>query len=441
MKLCYRTVTKPGYLAAMKKFAYVAIAASLGAWVALASARAAPPPQARAVAEHYADLAEAIYGDSAGSARELHKAIGTFLQKPTEPNLSAARAAWKAARIPYLQSEGFRFANSVIDAWEPRVNAWPLDEGLIDYVAPSYGKSSDQNPLYTLNIIANKKLRVGAKMVDATNIDAALLRQLQEAEGVQTNVSTGYHAIEFLLWGQDLEGPSGGTGERPATDYDVNACSHGNCARRSAYLKAASDLLVSDLEEMAADWKADGKARAELMAKGDEGALAEILTGLGSLTYGEMAGERMKLGLMLHDPEEQQDCFSNNTHNSHFYDEIGIGELWRGHYVRLDGSVVEGANMRDYVTAADPASGQRLDAAIDAAQHAITAIRDMAESKRMAYSQMIAAGNEQGNKLVQSAMDALVAQTRAIEGIAATLHLKVSSNKSDHSGAGAAALH
>ncbi|MEI9932997.1 MAG: imelysin family protein [Rhizomicrobium sp.] len=171
-------------------------------------------------------------------------------------------------------------------------------------------------------------------MVDASTVDHSLLRTLQQAEGVQTNVSTGYHAIEFLLWGQNLDGLSGGHGVRPASDYDVNACTHGNCARRAAYLKAATDLLVQDLEEMTDDWSAKGKARAELVAKGPDGGLTEILTGLGSLTFGEMAGERMKLGLMLHDPEEQQDCFSNNTHNSHYYDEAGIVGIWRGHYVR-----------------------------------------------------------------------------------------------------------
>jgi putative iron-regulated protein len=192
---------------------------------------------------------------------------------------------------------------------------------------------------------------------------------------------------------------------------------------------------------MTADWHSGGKARAELVAKGNDGALAEILTGLGSLTFGEMAGERMKLGLMLHDPEEQQDCFSNNTHDSHYYDEVGIAGLWRGHYVRLDKTVIDGASMRDYVMAADPAAAQRLDSAIDGAKAAITAIRDAADSKRMAYSQMIAAGNAEGNALVQSAMDALVAQTRAIEAVAAALHLAVASNRSDHNGAGAAALH
>ncbi len=393
-------------------------------------ARAAP--DAAAVVAHYADLAEAIYGDSHLAARKLQASVDAFLVHPTPERLADARAAWKTARVPYLQSEGFRFANTVVDDWEPRVNAWPLDEGLIDYVAPSYGTYSDQNPLYTLDVVANTKLRVGAKVIDASLIDTALLRKLQEAEGVQTNVSTGFHAIEFLLWGQNLKGLSGGAGERPASDYDVAACTHGNCARRAAYLKTATDLLVTDLAEMQADWSADGKARAELTAKGANGGLSEMLTGLGSLTFGEMAGERMKLGLMLHDPEEQQDCFSNNTHNSHYYDEMGIEGLWRGRYARADGTAVEGASLRDYVSAADPKAAARMDEGLDGAKAAIGKIKAAADGGRMAYSQMIAAGQPEGNKMIQDAMDALVAQTRAIEGVAATLHLEVASNRSDH---------
>ncbi len=406
--------------------------AAFAAFCVLAPKAQGAPDQAWAVVAHYADLAQAIYGDSAAAARNLQKAVDAFLAHPNAQTLAAARAAWKAARVPYLQSEGFRFANGVVDGWEPKVNAWPLDEGLIDYVAPSYGTQSDQNPLYTLNVIANTRLRVGAKIVDATVIDAALLSQLQEAEGVQTNVSTGFHAIEFLLWGQNLDGAKGGAGARPASDYDIAACGHGNCARRAAYLRAASDLLVADLAEMADDWGVGGKARAELLAKGPDGGLAEILTGLGSLTFGEMAGERMKLGLMLHDPEEQQDCFSNNTHNSHYYDEIGIGELWRGHYLRRDGTVLDGPSLRNYAAGVDAKAAQRLDDRLADALARIGAIKTAADSGRMAYSQMIAAGNGEGNKMIQDAMDALVAQTRAIEAIAASLHLQVASNRSDH---------
>lgn len=389
-------------------------------------------PDAGAVVAHYADLAEAIYGDSHLAARKLQASVDAFLAHPTSETLADARAAWKAARVPYLQSEGFRFANTVVDDWEPKVNAWPLDEGLIDYVAPAYGTHSDQNPLYTLDVVANTKLRVGAKVIDASLVDTTLLRKLQEAEGVQTNVSTGFHAIEFLLWGQNLKGLSGGAGERPASDYDVAACTHGNCARRAAYLKTATDLLVADLAEMQADWSAGGKARAELTTKGPNGGLSEMLTGLGSLTFGEMAGERMKLGLMLHDPEEQQDCFSNNTHNSHYYDEMGIEGLWRGRYVRAGGTAVEGASLRDYVSAADPKAAARMDQGIADAKAAIGKIKAAADSGQLAYSQMIAAGQPEGNKMIQDAMDALVAQTRAIEGIAMTLRLEVASNRSDH---------
>jgi putative iron-regulated protein len=416
----------------MKMWLLLAAILMLAAPAAAAPAPNASAPSPDAVVAHYADLAEAIYGDSLTGARALQAAVATLLAHPTEPSLAAARTAWKAARIPYLQSEGFRFANTVVDAWEPRVNAWPLDEGLIDYVAPSYGTHSDLNPLYTLNVVANTKLRIGAKIIDAGTIDPALLRQLAEAEGVQTNVSTGFHAIEFLLWGQSLESAAGKAGMRPASDYDPAACTHGACARRAAYLKAAADMLVDDLAEMTADWRPGGKARAELLAKGADGGLAEILTGLGSLTFGEMAGERMKLGLMLHDPEEQQDCFSNNTHNSHYYDEVGIGELWRGRYVRLDGTVVEGASLRDYVATLDPAAAKRLDDRIDEALAAIKKMKDSADSGHMAYSQMIGANNAPGNQMIQDAMDALVAQTRAIEAVAAGLHVAVASNKSDH---------
>jgi len=390
-------------------------------------------PSARDVAVHYADLAAAIYGDAAGQAKLLQERINTFLAAPSPAVLESARTQWKQARIPYLQSEGFRFGSATVDALEPRVNAWPLDEGLIDYVAPAYGTHSDENPLYALNVVATREIRVGARPIDASAIDEKLLRSLQEAEGVQTNVSTGYHAVEFLLWGQPVHGQGPAIGQRPATDYDLAHCSHGNCDRRAAYLRTAAGLLSADLAQMAADWKADGKARNELLGKDDQGALSQILTGLGSLSFGEMAGERMKLGLELHDPEEAQDCFSDNTHNSHYYDEVGIADLWTGRYVADDGRVVQGTSISEYAMASDPAAARGLDAAIANTLVKIKVIKDSADSGRMGYDQMISSGNAAGNKLVQDAMDALVAQTRAIEAVAASLKLQVASNKSDHS--------
>ncbi len=346
-------------------------------------------------------------------------------------NLDKAKTAWKAARVPYQQTEGFRFGNALVDDWEGRVNAWPLDEGLIDYVDKSYGATSDENPLYTANIVANTKVRVGKKTIDATKITPKLLDSLQEAGGVESNVAIGYHAIEFLLWGQDLNGTGPGAGKRPATDYDTKNCTNGNCDRRAAYLKAATDLLVTDLTDMTSEWGAKGKARKSVLAKKDKAGLGVILTGLGSLSYGELAGERMKLGLILHDPEEEHDCFSDNTHNSHYYDEAGIAAIYRGKYTRVDGSVVEGASIAAYAAANAPKASDEANAKIDAALAALKAIKDEADSGKQAYDQMIGEGNTEGNALVQKGVDSLVAQTRAIEGVVAALKLKIKVEGSD----------
>jgi putative iron-regulated protein len=413
----------------MRAIFAVCLAGALLSGAAYAASVAQPKPAD--VLNTYGDLAHAMYEDSFTTAKALQAAVNAFLADATPAKLAAARNAWKAARVPYMQTEGFRFGNAVVDEWEGEVNSWPLDEGLIDYVAASYGKTSDENPLYTLNVIANKQIRIGAKQVNASAIDKNLLRQLQQAQGVEANVATGYHAIEFLLWGQDLHGTGPGAGERPASDYASKACTHGNCDRRAQYLKAVTDLLVDDMAVMTANWAPGGKARAELAGKGQNGGLSTILTGIGSLSYGEMAGERMKLGLILHDPEEEQDCFSDNTHNSHYYDELGIAEIWRGRYTRVNGAVVQGPSFRDYAMAKNPDVAKRMDDRIADALAKVKAIKDMGDSGKMAYDQMIGKGNAAGNKLVQDAIDALIAQTRADEAVVAAMGLKISLEKSD----------
>ena len=110
----------------------------------------------------YANIAEAAYSDSVASAIQLKAKIDALLESPTEANLEAARQAWRDARVPYMQTEVYRFGNEIVDEWEGRVNAWPLDEGLIDYVSVEhYGEESDENPFYAANIIANQTLVLG----------------------------------------------------------------------------------------------------------------------------------------------------------------------------------------------------------------------------------------------------------------------------------------
>lgn len=376
-----------------------------------------------AVLNHYADIALATYEDSLTTAQTLQTAVNTLLDNPTDANLQAAKDAWKAARVPYQQSEAYRFGNAIVDDWEGRVNAWPLDEGLIDYVDAGYGSDSDENPFYSANIIANKTLKVGGVTVDASTIDKKLLAEtLHEIDDVEANVATGYHAIEFLLWGQDLNGTNPGAGNRPVTDFDLNNCTGGNCDRRRDYLSAATDLLIDDLKEMVGNWTANGAARADLMAKGPQGGLSTILTGMGSLSYGELAGERTKLGLMLHDPEEEHDCFSDNTHWSHYYDAKGIQNVYLGEYSRVDGSVLKGPSLSALVNAAAPQVDAALRTKLNETDAAMKVMADTAEAGSP-FDVLIGENNPKGNQIVQDAVDALTNQTQYIEQAIAALKL------------------
>ena len=372
----------------------------------------------------YADIAEAAYTDSLDAAKTLKLAVDAFLAAPTENNLRAARGAWIAARIPYMQTEAYRFGNSIVDDWEGKVNAWPLDEGLIDYVAQAYGSDSPENELYAANVIANTTLVIGGKKLDTSKLTKELLAdELQEAGGVEANVATGYHAVEFLLWGQDLNGTGPGNGNRPATDFDAENCTNGNCARRAEYLRTVTDLLVDDLAWMAAQWGANGEARKTIEEGSGEAGLTAIMSGLGSLSYGELAGERIKLGLMIHDPEEEHDCFSDNTHASHFFDALGIRNVYLGAYRRIDRTLVSGPSVSDLVKAKAPEIDAELRAKLDATMEAMNALYLRALTVE-SYDQMIGEDNEVGNAVVQRVVDALLDQTKAIERAVAVLDLK-----------------
>lgn len=406
------------------------LAATL-AWAASGVAYAAEPA---AVVKNYADIALAEYEDALAGARVLQSKVDALLAKPSADTMKAARDAWLDARVPYQQTEVFRFGNPVVDDWEGRVNAWPLDEGMIDYVDESYGTESDANAYYVVNVIANKELLLGGKRIDAGTINAHLLREvLHEADGNEANVATGYHAIEFLLWGQDLNGtgpaPADRTGtpqerhagNRPHTDYDLKQCTGGNCERRAQFLKTTTDMLVEDLEEMVGNWKADGAARTVVTHDARQG-LIVMLTGMGSLSYGELAGERMKLGLMLHDPEEEHDCFSDNTHNSHYYNQVGIMNVYLGQYTRTDGKQVKGASLSELVKAKDAKLDVEVKQRLEATYKAMAAMKQRAETVET-YDQMIGQGNAEGNAVVQAAIDALIAQTRSLERVIAVLEL------------------
>lgn len=370
------------------------------------------------VVEGYIDLAYTNYSDALATAEALQVEIETLVKNPSAEALNAAKSAWLAARPSYQQSEVFRFGNAVVDDWEGQLNAWPLDEGLIDYVNTDTYEYELGNDGGIANIVNNKT--VGDLKV--SRLKPETLASLNEFGGSEANVATGYHAIEFLLWGQDLNGHNPGAGNRPWTDYAKGKeCTNGDCKRRGQYLEAAVELLVEDLEYMVAQWAPEGDYRAELLAGEANTALNKMLFGMGSLALGELAGERIKVALTANSTEDEHDCFSDNTHNSHYYNAKGIANLYYGNYENGDGDVTRVVGLRDYLLVTGRADlVDEADKAFTATEKSLAAVVKSAENG-VAFDQLIAPGNAQGKALLNAAINNLVVETSALEKVSLAL--------------------
>jgi putative iron-regulated protein len=282
----------------------------------------------------YAEIAFASYEDSHASAAELDTALRALVDDPSQANLDAARSAWLASREPYLQTEVYRFYGGPIDdddGPEGLLNAWPLDENYIDYVAddPTTGIINDPDQVISTEELAG----------------------LNEAGG-EKNIATGYHAIEFLLWGQDLS--ADGPGDRPYTDYVTGGDGTAeNQDRRGEYLLTVSDLLLDHLSGLADAWSEGDVTnyRAEFLRIEPEETLERILTGMILLTGNETGGERLQAALSAQEQEEEHSCFSDNTHRDMIQDVQGVLNVWNGSYTRTDGSEVSGIGIADVVRA------------------------------------------------------------------------------------------
>jgi putative iron-regulated protein len=348
-----------------------------------------------AVATTYADMVYAAYDDAVGGATAVQDAVTAFLADPTDASLEAAKQAWLDARDIYGPTEVFRFYDGPIDnpddGPEGQINAWPLDEAYIDYV--------DGDP--------------GAGIVNDAEgfpeITADALIEANEAGG-ETNISTGWHAIEFLLWGQDLS--DDGPGARPVTDYTTSPVAE----RRGAYLQAVSDLLVTDLTTVRDAWSPDddGNYRADFVADPDT-AVSNMLRGMGALSAGELGSERISVAYETKDQEDEHSCFSDNTTNDVVGNARGIQMVYTADYEGVDGT-----SLSDVVGEADP----ELDAALTDELEASVA---MAEALEAPFDQLILGEDDApGRTALLELIDALQAQGDSIAALATELGYQIS---------------
>ena len=370
------------------------------AQTAAPAAAAAAAVDHKAVAAHYAALVHANYADTLAAAKDLQAAIAEFTKAPSADGLTKARKAWLHAREFYGQTEAFRFYGGPIDddkGPEGQINAWPLDEAYVDYVTGKPGAG----------MVNNAKFK----------ITKAALAKANERGG-EENISAGWHAIEFLLWGQDQS--ETGPGNRSFEDYVVGKSQ--NAERRAQYLTVATELLIDDLSAMVKAWEPNAKNYRAKFEKGGKESVRKIIVGLGSLSRGELSGERMEVALNSQDQEDEHSCFSDNTHRDVVSNAKGIQNVWTGEYTRRDGSVLKGPGVRDLVAAKNPALAEKTTAQIaDSVKgaEAIPAPFDRAIVKgsagRPAIEKTIASLVSQSKLLVESASAVGIAKLTLVE--------------------------
>ncbi|OPF64902.1 imelysin family protein [Hydrogenophaga sp. H7] len=370
------------------------------AQTAAPAAAAAAAVDHKAVAAHYAALVHANYADTLAAAKDLQAAIAEFTKAPSADGLTKARKAWLHAREFYGQTEAFRFYGGPIDddkGPEGQINAWPLDEAYVDYVTGKPGAG----------MVNNAKFK----------ITKAALAKANERGG-EENISAGWHAIEFLLWGQDQS--ETGPGNRSFEDYVVGKGQ--NAERRGQYLTVATELLIDDLSALVKAWEPNAKNYRAKFEKGGKESVRKIIVGLGSLSRGELSGERMEVALNSQDQEDEHSCFSDNTHREVVSNAKGIQNVWTGEYTRRDGSVLKGPGVRDLVAAKNPALAEKTTAQIaDSVKgaEAIPAPFDRAIVKgsagRPAIEKTIASLVSQSKLLVESASAVGIAKLTLVE--------------------------
>lgn len=326
-----KTLGLPGVLAIMH----------LAGLTACATVRPATP---ESVIATYADLVHRTYAASRGEAGQLQVAVERLLDQPTEVSLDAAKAAWIKARQPYLTTEAFRFYEGPIDAAEtgpePRLNSWPLNESFIDGV--------EGNP--TAGIVNDPSIPLNLETILGKN-------QVTD----EADVTAGWHAIEFLLWGQDLsaEGP----GARPASDYVPGETDND---RRREYLRLITAQLVEDLASLESAWRPGaGNYRSEFVRTPEE-SLGRAMTALATLSGFEVASERIAVALESSSQEDEHSCFSDTTHQDYVFDQRGIENVYFG---RVEGS--SGPGIHDLLKQSDAELAERVAAGVRTTSEAV----------------------------------------------------------------------
>ncbi|MDQ7961560.1 imelysin family protein [Flavobacterium lindanitolerans] len=268
------------------------------------------------------DVITKTYEDLNNKAIALKTAVNA-LTIGNETALTAVKDAWKAARSPWEQSEGFLYGPVDTGGIDPAMDTWPVDVTAMNDILNS------SNPITTSTIEANVEAR-------------------------------GFHLIEYLVWG-----------------INGNKAASALTARELEYLRAAAADLQNNTQILYDGWKVSGGnfARHFINAgtTGNQGytsqkaALEEIINGLITIADEVATG---KIQTPLDEGVSQEESrFSNNSKRDFADNMRSIKNIYWGDY---NGN--SRAGLTNIVAPKNSALDANIKSKIDAAISAIEAI-------------------------------------------------------------------
>ena len=207
---------------------------------------------AKEIALEYVQQIDTDFKQAGIEIEKFQSSIATLTDQTNIENLSLSKQAWLNAHSAYELTTLHRYYvtqlmgeqdSLALMQLQYQINHWPIVPGYIDYV-DGY---PDSGIVHDINV----------------NLDADSLREQHGSFDV-SEVTLGFHAIEFLLWGYDADSVA-----RPATDFDAvleltpkeiesgYTLEQLSNNRRRLFLTVVADTLVNDFLALQSLWLAE----------------------------------------------------------------------------------------------------------------------------------------------------------------------------------------
>ena len=157
--------------------------------------------------------------------------------------------------------------------------------------------------------------------------------------------------------------------------------------------------------------------RASFVSADPDDSIQKIITGIGELSRGELAGERMTVAFEERSQEDEHSCFSDNTTKDIIANALGIQIVYVGDY-----GGVSGPGIKDLIAAMDEELADQLESQIRTSVNLATAIPQP-------FDQHLLEGvsdQTAGRQAVQAAIVSLENQTDTIVDAAEEIGITIS---------------